>query len=121
MFIMDEETGEQKTYRGDSYNFTVTGVPADWELYYAVYNIETQEIIFEVQSTKENGVDKIYVPASESDKLIVPQGKKSAVYGWGLKRKKGDYEDTTIVAGRAVEDITKIIVLIKRAEGGVNG
>lgn len=119
MFIMNNETGEQKTFRGDSYEFTVTGIPADWDAFYAVYNIETQEIIFEVQSTKENGVDKIYVPAEESDKLIVPQGKKSMTYGWGIKRKKNGYEDTTIVKDRKEEDITKIIVLPKRAEGSV--
>ena len=119
MFIMDNETGEQKTYRGDSYEFTVTGIPVDWDVFYAVYNIETQEILLEVQSTKENGADKIFVPAEECDKLIIPEGKKLATYGWGIKRKKNGYEDTTIVSGRKVEDITKIIVYPKKAEGSV--
>lgn len=121
MFIMNDETGEQKTFRGDSYQFTVTGIPADWEVFYAVYNIETQEIMFEVQSTKEDGKDIIFVPAEECDKLVVPQGKKSMTYGWGIKRKKNGYEDTTIVKDVKAEEITKIIVLPKRAEGSVNG
>jgi hypothetical protein len=119
MFKMNEITGEQKTYRGDSYNFKVTGIPADWDAFYSVYNIETQEIILEVQSTKENDGDRFYISADESDRLIVPQGKKSAVYGWGVKRKKDGYEDTTIVAGQNEDYITKIIVLPKKTEGSV--
>lgn len=119
MFEMNNETGEQKTYRGDSYDFTVTGIGVDWDVFYAVYNIETQEILFEVQSVKEDGVDKIHVPAEECDKLVVPQGKKSMAYGWGIKRVKNGFEDTTIVKNRKAEDVTKIIVLPKRAEGSV--
>lgn len=121
MFEMNDETGEQKTYRGDSYTFKVTGIPADWEVFYAVYDIETQEIMFEVQSTKEDGKDIIFVPAAECDKLVVPQGKKSMAYGWGIKRVKNGFEDTTIVKNRKAEDVIKIIVLPKRAEGSVNG
>lgn len=119
MFIMNDETGEQKTFRGDSYEFTVTGVGADWDVFYAVYDIETQEILLEVESTKENGVDKIFVPAEECDKLTVPEGKKYATYGWGIKRKKNGFEDTTIVKSRKIDDITKILVYPKRAEGGI--
>lgn len=118
MFIMDDETGLQKVRQGDSYNFTVFGIGADWDVFYSVYNIETQEIILEVQSTKIEGGDEISVPASESDKLIVPQGKKSMAYGWGIKRKKNGFEDTTIVKDREAEDIIKIIVLPKITEGG---
>lgn len=121
MFKMDDKTGRQETFRGDSYEFTVTGIPADWEAYYAVFNIETQEILLEVQSTKEDGKDKIFVSAEESDKLVVPQGKKSMTYGWAIKRKKNGYEDTTIIKDGEAEDITKIVVLPKRAEGSVNG
>lgn len=119
MFIMNDETGEQKVRQGDSYEFTVTGIDADWEVFYSVYNIETQEIILEVQSEKIEGGDKISVPAGESDKLTVPQGKKSMTYGWGIKRKKNGFEDTTIVKDRKEEDIVKIIVLPKITEGGV--
>ncbi|MBQ8677243.1 MAG: hypothetical protein IJ529_02095 [Alphaproteobacteria bacterium] len=72
---MNDDTGEQKVRQGDSYEFTVTGIGADWDVFYSVYNIQTQEIIFEVQSTKIDGGDKIFVSASESDKLTVPQGK----------------------------------------------
>lgn len=118
MFIMDDETGEQKTRQGDSYEFTVTGISSDWDVFYSVYNIETQEIMLEVQSTKVENGDKIFVPASESDKLTVPQGKKSMTYGWGIKRKKNGFEDTTIVKDRTENDITKIVVLPKITEGG---
>ena len=119
MFIMNDETGEQKVRQGDSYEFIVTGIDADWEVFYSVYNIETQEIMLEVQSEKIEGGDKISVPADESDKLIVPQGKKSMAYGWGIKRKKNGFEDTTIVKDRKEEDVVKIIVLPKITEGGV--
>ena len=119
MFIMDDTTGEQKTRQGDTYEFLVKGIDVDWDVFYSVYNIETQEILLEVQSIKENEGDRIIVPASECDKLTVPEGKKSTTYGWGIKRKKGDYEDTTIVVGRKAEDITKIIVLPKTTEGNI--
>lgn len=119
MFIMNDETGEQKVRQGDSYNFIVTGIDADWEVFYSVYNIETQEIMLEVQSEKIEGGDRINVPASESDKLTVPLGKKSMTYGWGIKRKKNGFEDTTIVKDRQAEDVTKIIVLPKITEGGI--
>ena len=42
-------------------------------------------------------------------------------YGWAIKRKKNGYEDTTIIKDGEAEDITKIVVLPKRAEGSVNG
>lgn len=117
MFIMDDETGEQKTRQGDSYEFTVTGISSDWDVFYSVYNIETQEIMLEVQSTKIDNSDKISVPASECDKLTVPEGKKSATYGWNVKRCKDGIEDTVIVVGKKPEDINKIVVLPKTTEG----
>lgn len=117
MFIMDDETGEQKTRQGDSYEFTVTGIDADWDVYYSVYRIDTREILLEVQSTKENGADKITVSAEESDKLTVESGRKSTSYGWNIKRCKNGIEDTVIVVGKDVDDINKIIVLPKTTEG----
>lgn len=117
MFIMDDETGEQKVRQGDSYNFKVEGITADWDVFYSVYRLDTREIMLEVQSVKENDVDKIYVSAEESDKLIVPEGKKSATYGWNVKRCKDGEEDTVIVVGKSVDDINKIIVLPKTTEG----
>ena len=117
MFIMDDETGEQKTRQGDSYNFKVEGITADWDVFYSVYDIETREILLEVQSTKEDGVDIITVSPAESDKLIVPDGENSATYGWNVKRCKDGKEDTVIVVGKSVNDINKIIVLPKTTEG----
>lgn len=121
MFKMDDVTGEQKTRQGDSYWFRATGIPADWDLFYSVYNIETQERIFEIQSVKENGADRFDIPATESDKLVVSVGEPYAVYGWGIKRVKNGIEDTTMVTGRSEDDINKIIVLPKTNEGVANG
>lgn len=41
------------------------------------------------------------------------------IYGWGIKRKKNGFEDTTIVKDRKEDDVIKIIVLPKITEGGV--
>jgi hypothetical protein len=117
MFKMNDETGEQKTRQGDWYSFKVDGIDADWDVFYSVYNIETREILLEVQSEKENGVDIITVLPSDCDKLTVEDGKKSATYGWNIKRCKGEIEDTVIVIGKSVDDINKIIVLPKTTEG----
>lgn len=117
MFIMDDETGEQKVRQGDSYDFKVEGITADWDVFYSVYRLDTREIMLEVQSVKEEDTDIINVPASECDKLVVEDGKKSATYGWNIKRCKDGKEDTVIVVGKSVDDINKIIVLPKTTEG----
>lgn len=117
MFIMDDVTGEQKTRQGDSYEFTVTGISSDWDVFYSVYKLDTREIMLEVQSVKENDKDIITVSASECDKLVVEDGKKSATYGWNVKRCKNGVEDTVIVVGKTADDINKIIVLPKTTEG----
>lgn len=117
MFEMNDETGDQKTRQGDWYSFKVEGIGADWKVFYSVYNTETREILLEVQSTKENGVDIITVLPSDCDKLTVEDGKKSATYGWNVKRCKDGIEDTVIVVGKKPEDINKIVVLPKTTEG----
>lgn len=117
MFIMDDETGEQKTRQGDSYEFTVIGIDADWDVYYSVYRLDTREIMLEVQSVKQDNADIISVSAAQCDKLIVEDGKKSATYGWNVKRCKNGVEDTVIVVGKTADDVNKIIVLPKTTEG----
>lgn len=121
MFIMDEETGNMTTRQGDTYSFQVTGVADDWDLYYSVYRTTDREILFEIKTNPVNQVATFEVTASDSNLMTVPDGKKTEIYYWGLKRCKDGVEDTLIVGNKDIGDYNKITVYPLTTEGAENG
>lgn len=121
MFIMDDETGDMITRQGDSYSFQVEGVDDDWDLYYSVYKTSNREILFEIKTNPINQVATFEITPKDSTLMTVPEGKKTEVYYWGLKRSKDGFEDTLIVGDKQVADVNKITVYPLTTEGPDNG
>ena len=121
MFKMDEETGDAEAQQGDSWSFKVTGIPDDYTVYYSVYEIDTREIIFEINTTPENEETTIEVTPVETDKLQVEDGKKYKKYGYGIKRCKDGFEDTVIIGNKQIGEINVLKIYPKITEGAING
>lgn len=121
MFIMDDETGDIITRQGDTWMLQVTGIPDDWEAYFSVYKGDTRERLFEIETQPDNGVSIFNVTASNSNLMTVPDGKKTEVYYYGIKRCKNGFEDTVIIGSKNVGDLNKITVYPLITEGAENG
>ena len=121
MFIMDDETGNMTTRQGDTWSFKVTGVEDDWDLFFSVYRKDTRERLFEIQTKPVLGEATFNITAADSDKMTVPEGKKTEIYYWGLKRCKDGVEDTLIVGNKEVADLNVITVYPLITEGADNG
>lgn len=125
MFIMDDITGDITTRQGDTWSFDVEGISDDFDAYFSVYRGDTRERLFEIQTNPVNGVTKFEIDNTNSDKLIVPENRKTEIYYYGIKRCKlinGKYfEDTVIVGDKQIGELNKILVYPKITEGAVNG
>lgn len=123
MFEINETTFDMRTRQGDSFNFDTNIVDDDssWNYYYSVYNIATQEILFQTLATIINNRAYYNVTPAESNLMTVPEGKKFAVYGYGFKRCKDGIEDTLTVGNKKISDINKITVYPLITEGVENG
>ena len=120
MFIIDEETGDATTRQGDTWNITVSGISDDWTVYYSVYEKDTRNIVFEIPTTPVNGDSTFFISAENSNKLTVPEGKKTEKYYWGIKRCKGEIEDTVIIGNKDVGDLNLLLVYPLIVEGTEN-
>jgi len=123
MFIYDEKTATMTTRQGDTFSFEVEGVDDTWTMFFSVYDIKRNRI-FEIEANPIDGLATFNVSAAQSNKLTVSKGKKVETYYWALKRCKtdvdGTIEDTLVVQGKSVGDLTKVIVYPLVAEGFEN-
>jgi hypothetical protein len=118
---MDETTGDMTTRQGDTFSFQVSGVSDEWTLYFSVYKPNTREILFEIHTTPVEGVSTFDINTINSNLMTVPEGKKTEIYCYGIKRCKDGIEDTVIVGDKDVGDLNKILVYPLITEGDENG
>lgn len=121
MFIMDEETGDITTRQGDTFTINVTGISDDWTVYFSVYRGSDRVRLFEISQTPVEGTTTFDITARESNLMTVPNGKKTELYYYGIKRCKDNIEDTVIVGNKKVSDLNKILVYPLITEGTENG
>ena len=62
-----------------------------------------------------------FVTANDSNKLTVPEGKKTERYYYGIKRCKDNVEDTVIIGDKDVGDLNLLLVYPLITEGTENG
>lgn len=120
MWIMNEETGDATTRQGDTFSLKVIGITDDWTAYFSVYRGSDRSILFEIEAHPVNNETTFDVAAGDSDLMEVPEGKKTEIYYYGIKRCKNGIEDTVIVGNKSVGDLNKIVVYPKITEGTVN-
>lgn len=120
MFIIDEETGDSTGRQGDTWNISVNGISDDWTVFYSVYEKDSRNIVFEISTKPVNGVANFFIEAENSDKLTVPDGKKTEKYYYGIKRCKDNIEDTVIIGNKNVGDLNLLLIYPKITEGTVS-
>ena len=125
MFIMDEETGDAVTRQGDTFSISVSGITDGWQVFFSVYRGSDRSILFEIESAPSNDVTTFDITAAQSNLMTVPNGKKTEIYYYGIKRcKEVDgkmVEDTVIIGNKDVGDLNKITVYPLTTEGVENG
>lgn len=117
-----DDEGNMTTYKGDTILFDVNNVPTDlnYTVYFGVYDdngnsiIPEQSVIANYNSTVTFEV-KPYV----TDMVIIPAGKKSVTYRYGIKacNFENQVEHTQTVDGVDVGEETKITFVRKQVEG----
>lgn len=120
MFIIDEETGDSTGRQGDTWSISVNGISDDWTVFYSVYEKDSRNIVFEISTKPVNGVANFFIEAENSDKLTVPDGKKTEKYYYGIKRCKDNIEDTVIIGNKNVGDLNLLLIYPKITEGTVS-
>lgn len=120
MFVIDEETGDAITRQGDTWSLSISGISDEWTVYYSVYTKDTRDIVFEISASPVDSNTTFFVTAEDSDKLVVPEGKKTEKYYYGIKRCKDNIEDTVIIGNKDVGDLNLLTVYPKIVEGTVN-
>lgn len=121
MFILNDETGDIITRQGDTWSLQVTGIDDSWDAYFSVYRGDTRERLFEIHTNPVENVTTFNITAANSNLMTVPDGKKIAIYYYGIKRCKDGEEDTVIVGNKDVADLNKITVYPLITEGEENG
>lgn len=120
-----DEEGNITTFVGDTILFDINDVPTDMDytIFFRVYDNEGNTIIPEtVIPADYNSTVTIEIPAITTDMVLVPSGKKSVTYFYGIKacNYENQIEHTQTVDGVDLNQETKITFLRKRVEGYVN-
>lgn len=119
--IFDDE-GNMTSLVGDTILFDINGVPTDldYTIFFRVYDSNNNTIIPEtIIPANYNDTVTIEVKPYVTDMVIVPSGKKSVTYFYGIKacNLENQVEHTQTVDGVDLEQETKITFLRKRVEG----
>lgn len=119
--IFDDE-GNITSLVGDTILFDINGVPTDMDytIFFRVYDSNNNTIIPEaIIPANFNDTVTIEVKPYVTDMVIVPSGKKSVTYFYGIKacNFENQVEHTQTVDGVDLEQETKITFLRKRVEG----
>lgn len=119
--IFDDE-GNITTVVGDTILFDINNVPTDldYTIFFRVYDSNNNTIIPEVVIDADyNDTVTIEVKPYVTDSVIVPLGKKSVTYFYGIKacNLENQVEHTQTVDGVELSQETKITFLRKRVEG----
>ncbi len=119
--IFDDE-GNITSVVGDTILFDISGVPTDldYTIFFRVYDKDNNTIIPEaIIPANYNDTVTIEVKPYVTDMVIVPSGKKSVTYFYGIKacNFENQVEHTQTVDNVDLEQETKITFLRKRVEG----
>lgn len=119
--IFDDE-GNITSLVGDTILFDINGVPTDldYTIFFRVYDKDNNTIIPEaIIPANYNDTVTIEVKPYVTDMVIVPSGKKSVTYFYGIKacNFENQVEHTQTVDNVDLEQETKITFLRKRVEG----
>lgn len=117
-----DEGGNITTFVGDTILFDINDVPTDmnYTIFFRVYDNEGNTIIPEIVIPADfNSTVTIEIPAIVTDMVIIPLGKKSVTYFYGIKacNYENQIEHTQTVDGVDLDQETKITFLRKRVEG----
>lgn len=117
-----DDEGNMTTLVGDTILFDINNVPTDldYTIFFRIYDSEENTIIPEVQiPANYNDTVTIEIPSIVTDMVIVPSGKKSVTYFYGIKacNLENQIEHTQTVDGVDLDQETKITFLRKRVEG----
>lgn len=89
MSIEVTKNGVLKIIQGDTGSIVVDGIPTDksYEVYLAIRNPETRELVFEELKIDSEGLDEVEfeITKAMSEKLEVPINRQCSMFYWGVK------------------------------------